>query len=415
VAERTQSSQQVRFEDFTYKLTRTAGELGNALDLNGISAALRAHLPQYGISACYVCLYDPPEGRPEHALLVAGFGPAIPEVIPSLSEAPRFLSRSVLPDAAFSVEGPAQYIVGPLSRSGQVPGYAVFARGPVEGFVYQTLLDQLGSAVARVELLQRLLREAALRETAERERMERELAIAERIQTGVLPATFAVQGLDIAAVMQPATEVGGDYYDLFPAPGGCWLGIGDVAGHGLPTGLVMLMLQSAVSGLVHTSMQATPREILLSVNAVLYENIRERMGQDEHVTLTLLRCDADGEVTFAGAHEPILLYRARERRHEWVETPGTWVGAIRDIAHVTVDSSFRLESGDVMLLYTDGVTEARNAQGETFGPERLAEHLCRAATLPAAEIRDALLSELKAWIYRQDDDFSLFVAKREAP
>lgn len=416
VAERAQSARQARFEDFSYKLARTASALGHALDLPGISAVLRDHLPQFGISACYICLYDPPQARAEHARLIAGFGDALPAPIASPMQAPRFTAHKLLPEPAFAPEAPTQYIVGPLTRLGHAPGYAVFARGPTEGFVYETLLDQLGGAVGRLELLERLLREAKLRETAERERLERELAIAQRIQVGILPSSFSVPGLDIAAAMQPATEVGGDYYDVLAVPGGgCWLGIGDVAGHGLPTGLVMLMLQSVVSGLVHTAPNAAPRDILLSVNAVLYENIRERMAQDEHVTLTLLRCDADGEVTFAGAHEEILLYRAREARIEWVPTPGTWVGARREISEVTVDSKLKLEPGDVMLLYTDGITEAQNANGEYFGPERLAEALKRTFQEPAAQIRDAALDSLRAWISRQFDDFSILIVKRPAP
>jgi DNA-binding LacI/PurR family transcriptional regulator/serine phosphatase RsbU (regulator of sigma subunit) len=414
VAERTQSSRQVRFEDFAYKLARTATDLGRAISLPAISKVMREHLPQFGISACYICLYDPPKARAEHARLIAGFGAALPAPVASIAEAPRFPTELLLPDPAFSGDAPTQYIVGPLTRFGHAPGYAVFARSPVEGFVYETLLDQLGGAIGRLELLERVLREAALREAAERERMERELAIARRIQTGILPSAFVAPGLDIAGAMQPASEVGGDYYEVLPVPGGCWLGIGDVAGHGLPTGLVMLMLQSVVSGLVHTAPNAAPRDVLLSVNAVLYENIRQRMAQDEHVTLTLLRCDDTGEVTFAGAHEEILLYRAATAELEWVSTPGTWVGARREIAQVTVDSKLHLGPGDVMLLYTDGVIEALDQRGEAFGPERLAEALRRSANGRAEAIRDAALADLRAWLGTQLDDFSILVVKRPA-
>jgi DNA-binding LacI/PurR family transcriptional regulator/serine phosphatase RsbU (regulator of sigma subunit) len=415
IAERTQSLRQVRFEEFTFKLARTAGALSRTLDLAGISRVLRDHLPQYGIAACYVCLYD--EGtlaRPTHSRLIAGFGEALTNLEGLPADAPRFPASMLLPEPAFSAQAPTQYLIGPLTRLGHMPGYAVFARGPMEGFVYETLLDQLGSAVGRLDLMQRLLSEAALREAAERERMGKELMIAQRIQSGILPGAFAVKGLDIAAVMRPATEVGGDYYDILPGADGCWLGIGDVAGHGLPAGLVMLMLQSVVSGLVRSAVRAAPRDIVLAVNAVLYDNIRERMAQDEHVTLTLLHCDDEGRVTFAGAHEDILVYRARERQVEWIQTPGTWVGAVREISQVTVDSCFQLEPSDVLFLYTDGVTESRNAQGEAFGPERLAHALESTWDRPAAEIRDAVLNQLKAWIFRQDDDFSLLIVKRHA-
>jgi serine phosphatase RsbU (regulator of sigma subunit) len=211
--------------------------------------------------------------------------------------------------------------------------------------------------------------------------------------------------------MVPATEVGGDYYDVLPTPAGCWLGIGDVAGHGLPSGVVMLMLQSVVSGLVRTHPHSAPRDILCAANAVLFDNIRERMKQDEHMTLTLLRYEKGGRLTFAGAHEDILVHRTAEERTEWIGTPGTWIGAARDIAEATKDSTCELRGGDVLVLYTDGVIEARNHKGEQFGPERLAAAVARAAREPVETIRDRLLTELRAWSPKLEDDLTFLIAR----
>ncbi|HEX6277843.1 MAG TPA: PP2C family protein-serine/threonine phosphatase, partial [Polyangiaceae bacterium] len=227
----------------------------------------------------------------------------------------------------------------------------------------------------------------------------------------VLPRNVATEGLEIAALMLPATEVGGDYYDVIPTAGGCWLGIGDVAGHGLPTGVVMLMLQSVVSGLVRTHPHSAPRDILCAANAVLYDNVRERMKQDEHMTLTLLRYESGGRLTFAGAHEDILIYRAAEGKTEFLETPGTWIGATRDIEEATKDTACELRMGDVLVLYTDGVTEARNRNGELFGPERLAATLTRLAHEPVEAIRDGLLAALRAWMPKQEDDLTFLIAR----
>jgi serine phosphatase RsbU (regulator of sigma subunit) len=404
--ERAQSKRQVLFEEFAYRLTRTNSALGRAVDLAGISAVLAAELPAYGFEACYVCDYEPDQS-PRRSRVLAGFGLAAHEKPSS------FPSERLMPDIAFGGGAPMRYLVGPLVR-GTSTGYAAFAYGPDEGFVYEILFDQLGSALARLSLTSRLMREAALREAAERARLEREFAIAAHIQSAMLPKNFRAHGLEIAALTQPSTEVGGDYYDVLDTADGCWIGIGDVAGHGLPTGLVMLMLQSVVSGLLRANPSASPREVLLEVNAALYENIRMRMRQDEFVTLTLIHCHGDGRLTFAGAHEDMLVYRAATEGCEWIATPGTWVGARSDIADATVDTSNRLDSGDVLVLFTDGITEARNAAGEFFGQERLAEIVLREASRGASveAIRDAVLADLTSFAAYQSDDFSVLVACR---
>ncbi|HVR20657.1 MAG TPA: substrate-binding domain-containing protein [Polyangiaceae bacterium] len=413
-AERVQSSRQVRFEDFAYKLTRTSNALALVPDLASLGGALAQELPLYGIPAGFVCLYDDERGAREAdgfgaARLVAGVGPSGPLVLPQGGI--WFRAGSVLPDSVELEAEQLEYVVGPLSRAGDSPGYAVFARGPLEGFVYENLFSQLGGSVRRLELMARLLTEATRREAAERRRMEEELAIATRIQTSVLPRNVATEGLEIAAVMLPATEVGGDYYDVIPTQAGCWLGIGDVAGHGLPTGVVMLMLQSVVSGLVRTHPHSAPRDILCAANAVLFDNIRERMKQDEHMTLTLLRFESGGRLTFAGAHEDLLIYRAAEKRTEWIETPGTWIGAVRDIEEATRDTSCELKMGDVLVLYTDGVTEAKNHKGEQYGPDRFAAALARVAEEPVEAIRDGLLADVRAWMQKQEDDLTFLIVR----
>jgi serine phosphatase RsbU (regulator of sigma subunit) len=404
-----QSIRQLRFEDFSYKLTRTGNALGMAIDLEAVGRVLATDLPQYGISSCYVCMYD---GTAEERRLVAGLEPS-GQVAISPGGLP-FAGPALVPGEVPLFQDGAQYVVGPLARAGKSPGYAVFARGPLEGFVYENLLAQIGGAVSRIELVHRLLEQASLREAAERRRMVEELAIATRIQTSVLPREVAIGTLDISARMIPATEVGGDYYDVIPTSSGCWLGIGDVAGHGLPTGLVMLMLQSAVSGLLRTRPDAKPRDIVCALNTVLYENIRQRMGQDEHVTLTLLRYENTGRLTFAGAHEDIVIHRAATDQIEIVPTPGTWVGATRTIEQSTLDGTCQLQPGDLMLLYTDGLTEARNAAGEPFGHDRLSQALGRVSGEPVQAIRDAILGEIRAWTPVLDDDVTLLVA-RHAP
>lgn len=300
---------------------------------------------------------------------------------------------------------PLDGLVGLTERlaSGELEARAT-PEGPVE-------VRALGEAMNRMagELAE------SRRALVVKERLEQELEISARIQTSIVPRALDVDGLDIAARMIPATEVGGDYYEVLPVRGGTWIGIGDVAGHGLRSGLVMLMLQSAVSALAREQPLAAPSELLRAVNRVLYDNIRKRLGHDEHVTLTLLRFRRDGLVTFAGAHEEILLYRAATGKCELVATPGPWVGAMEDIGRVVEDSRLMLQDGDVVVLYTDGITEARNAEGKQYGVEPLMRVVEELGGEPVEQIRDAILHGVADWIDDQEDDVTVVVLRYRAP
>ena len=248
-----------------------------------------------------------------------------------------------------------------------------------------------------------------------KERLEKELEISSRIQTSILPRAIDVDGLEIATTMIPAAEIGGDYYDILPVRGSTWIGVGDVAGHGLTSGMIMLMLQSIVSALVRDKPQAAPSEILRVVNRVLYENIRHRLGNDEHVTMTLLRYRRDGLIFFAGAHEEMILCRAATGRCELIPTPGPWLGAMSDIGEVTPDSRLELQDGDILVLYTDGVTEARNPSGAMFGLEPLTQIVEALREEPVAQIRDEILRAVAEWAQVQEDDLTLLLLRYHAP
>jgi PAS domain S-box-containing protein len=253
--------------------------------------------------------------------------------------------------------------------------------------------------------------EVLLDEAVRSAKIDEELEIARRVQTTIVPTDLRAEGLEVGAVMVPASEVGGDYYDVVPAADGCWLAIGDVSGHGLVAGLVMLMAQSALASLLVAQPAAAPREVVTMLNRVLHDNIRTRLRHDDHMTFTLLRFTRDGRVVFAGAHEDLLVYRRATGRVEVVRPVGTWLGARRDIGPVTVDTTLELADGDVLVLYTDGLTEARNAAGEPFDLPRLAAAVERHGAAPARDLCVALLAEVRAFMARQDDDITLLVAR----
>jgi serine phosphatase RsbU (regulator of sigma subunit) len=269
----------------------------------------------------------------------------------------------------------------------------------------QTLAGAMNDMVAQI---------AASRERlVEAERLRSELEIANRIQTSILPRDLHVPGLAVAARMRPASEVGGDYYDVLPVADGCWLGIGDVAGHGVTAGIVMLMVQSLVAVLVHEHPDARPAALLPALNSVLVRNIRGRLEQDEHLTFTLLRVFADGRVVYAGAHEDIVLCRG-DGTCERVRPIGAWIGIAEDVPPA-IEGELRLQPGDLMLLHTDGLTEAADAAGERFGMARVCAALSRVRARPSAEVVAALFAEVDAWAVAQQDDITVLVVRYLGP
>lgn len=244
-----------------------------------------------------------------------------------------------------------------------------------------------------------------------RERLEKELDLARQIQVSILPRRLVAEGVELAAVMTTATEVGGDYYDVLPVDGGCWIGIGDVSGHGVTSGLIMLMVQSAVAGLVARDPKASPREAVTIVNRVLFENIRHRMLKDDFVTFSLLRV-TDRRIVFAGAHEHFLVMRDRSKRVEHIETPGTWLGVLPEIGQFTPETTVDLEKNDLVVLYTDGITEARNEAGEQYGFDRLCKMVERHRDDSIESIRDTVLADVSQWSANRDDDATLVLLRQ---
>ena len=392
-------------------LTDTSESLITSFDVESLPRSLADRLPALGIRSCFLALYDGWGNPPPGSRLIVAYDRGR---LLELPEGGLLFDTADLAPPAILQERRRAMVVEPLFFENTQLGFALLELGPRRRVVYELLRELVSAALHGAQLMRRVAHEAAARQKAEQQRLEQELSIATRIQTSILPRDLSVSGLEIAANMLPATEVGGDYYDVLPTPDGCWIGIGDVAGHGLRPGLVMMMLQSVVSALVRSNPNAAPRDVLKVVNGVLYENVRERLRQDEHATLSLISYKKDGQLVFAGAHEDMLILRAQTGKVEQVPTLGTWVGATRDIDEATQDSRCRLHDGDVLLLYTDGVTEAQNRAGEMFGIERLSAELCRLGRVSVPEIRDGLCAAVTEFMAEQKDDIAVLVARYRA-
>jgi sigma-B regulation protein RsbU (phosphoserine phosphatase) len=270
----------------------------------------------------------------------------------------------------------------------------------------------------RTAELQRANREIlALNERLKEEnlRLGAELDVARRLQLMVLPPErelAELEGLEVAGYMRPADEVGGDYYDVLRHDGGVKIGIGDVTGHGLESGVLMLMIQTAVRTLLAAEERDADR-FLNIVNKVLYQNI-QRVGLDRTATLTLLDY-SQGVLRLTGQHEEAVVVR-RGGAVERIDTVdlGMPVGLEVDIATFIAHAELPLSPGDVVVLYTDGITEAEDIHGEQYGIERLCEVVRRAHERAAAEIKQAIIDDVMRFIGAQKvfDDITTVVIKR---
>lgn len=235
-----------------------------------------------------------------------------------------------------------------------------------------------------------------------------EMKLARKIQQALLPGSPELAGCEVAASMKPADEVGGDYYDVIRAAGREWILIGDVSGHGVPAGLIMMMCQTAVRTALAQRPDLSPGDLLTIVNGVLTENITS-LRENKYMTISALRRDPGGAVLFAGAHQDIHVYRAQLDDVETLETSGVWLGIERNVEGMFPTRCFYLDPGDVLVLHTDGVTEAR--RDDTFFDTRgLRTVVERARGKSAADILGELERSLDG--FEVADDATLLVIRR---
>jgi phosphoserine phosphatase RsbU/P len=246
---------------------------------------------------------------------------------------------------------------------------------------------------------------------AARDALWGEMEVAKRIQTSLLPQNRRVGAYDVAARMCPAAEVGGDYYDIIQAgEDRDWIAIGDVSGHGVESGLVMMMTQTSILSLVHENPRLTPAGVFHAVNEALHENI-QRLQASRYMTLNVVQLGKDA-LTLAGKHQDVLVWRKATGKVESVPTEGCWIGIVEDTRRHVADEVIPMAEGDVALFFTDGATEAMNARGEMFGEERLAAALERVAALPLDGALDALFADIAAFRAGQEDDVTLMLLRR---
>ncbi len=231
-----------------------------------------------------------------------------------------------------------------------------------------------------------------MRERADRDRVQNELQLGQRIQNDLLPERIPqVEGIDLAGSMVPAKEIGGDYYDFIEvSQERLGIAIGDVSGKGVPAGMLMTILQT----LLHSEYQHhnNTKDLLVEINSMLSEKIKSSM----FITFLLFEwnCKNRSLKYTACGHEHILHFHGNAKRLDCFRSGGIALGMTDDNSSIVRERDLPIESGDTVVLYTDGIVEARNPQGDMYGLDRLKQVVSEHAGIPAEALRQRLIQDL---------------------
>jgi serine phosphatase RsbU (regulator of sigma subunit) len=278
--------------------------------------------------------------------------------------------------------------------------------------------DQLGELAGSFNQMTGSI-EGLLQTAAEKKRLEEELRIARAIQMSLLPrGPLDVEGLGITALCVPAREVGGDYYDFFHLPDGrLGILIADVSGKGTSAALYMAELKGLVLAL--SQRYDSPRDLLIEVNRIISEHLDSR----SFITITYAVIDRQqGVMTFCRAgHTPLIFLPGPSSPSPAVRvlTPSGMVlglrieGAAAKFSELLEEERVDLSPGDVIVLYTDGITEAMNTESDLFGDLRLSRIVEEHGHLESGELRERIMREIEAFVGSADqhDDMTMILIK----
>ena len=260
--------------------------------------------------------------------------------------------------------------------------------------------------------------EDLLRQTAEKKRLEEEMRLAREIQMSLLPrGPLLIPGLTVSAMCVPAREVGGDYYDILPLPDGRYgLLIADVSGKGMSAALYMAELKGLILSL--SQIHRSPRDLLISANRLISMHLDSR----SFITMTYAVIDpAAGVMTYARAGHTPMLYLPGDSgaggRTQTLVPDGLVLGLRIDDGErfdaLLVEATLHLRPGDLLVLFTDGISEAMNEHADCFGESQLADLIEEHGHLAIAELRERVLREIDAFVggAPQHDDMTMILLK----
>ncbi len=300
-------------------------KLGRTVHLPEIINILVKDLPGLGIEQAFLVLYDTPpayifpQEPPETSRLILALNNGRDMGIPESGI--KFPTKNLLPEKYLQMIGDQSVIVEALHFQEMQIGYFIFQAVLENKTLYTILQTQLSSSIQGALLIKKgqenaqQLKEAndkiqSLNKILNEENLEMrtEIKTAERIQTALLPRQEELdhRDLEISGFMYPAKEAGGDYYDVINDKNSClWLGIGDVSGHGITPGLVMMTTQTMHS-LITRKYAASPRDVVILINSILHKNVTEHLEESKFLTFTSLKYLGNGRFQFAGLQHVFL-------------------------------------------------------------------------------------------------------------
>ena len=248
----------------------------------------------------------------------------------------------------------------------------------------------------------------------EKKRLDHDLEIARDIQRMLLPAEApAINGFQISGLNVPARQVSGDYFDYIQVDDErLGVAIADVSGKGVPASLIMAICRSVLRA--EAARNPSPADVLRKVNRQLYPDIKE----DMFISMAYLILDhqRDGVTLARAGHDAPLLYKRHSQTVTPIKSPGMVVGI--DSGNVfdrlTVDFAVPLERDDCLILYTDGVTEALNTEGDEFGLDRMIQSVRASATDGAQTIVKRIIEDVRNFTgsVPQNDDITLIAIRK---
>jgi len=323
-----------------------------------------------------------------------------------LSEVPELMK---LRGSAF---GTASVMAAALSYAKQDLGVLAVANGPLgapfsqgDFVVFKSIAEQSAFALYNAIIYSM---------ANEKKRLDHDLEIARDIQRILLPAEApAINGFQISGINVPARQVSGDYFDYIRVDDErLGVAIADVSGKGVPASLIMAICRSVLRA--EAARNPSPADVLRKVNRQLYPDIKE----DMFISMAYLILDhqRDGVTLARAGHDAPLLYKGHSQTVTPVKSPGMVVGI--DSGNVfdrlTVDFAVPLERDDCLVLYTDGVTEALNTDGDEFGLDRMIQSVRASATDGAQTIVKRIIEEVRNFTgsVPQNDDITLIAIRK---
>ena len=298
----------------------------------------------------------------------------------------------------------------PIHVKGEKIGTLALLKELPEGFnkemsqIVSAFANQAGISIENFRLL---------KEAIQNERYKEELKIAKTVQKSLLPDKLEkADDFEIAAFSESADEVGGDYYDTLRINDHqVGLIIADVSGKGTTAAFHMSQMKGIFHSLAQQALE--PKEFMMRANQAL----RYCLERGSFISATYFVVDSKEKKIFysRAGHCPVLIYRAAEQQAEYLVDKGTALGMIKgkDYSNYVETNSIPYASGDVMVLYTDGITEAKSPKGEEFGLNLLKKRIVEVAIRSPKEIQDHLIKKLYEYTGTEEinDDYTTMIVK----